>query len=62
MIDKATFRDFWLQAATQLVKPEWVEPYREEMLSGDPYRQLAALQAIFSQFGRDTSDDRHRWN
>jgi hypothetical protein len=41
---------------------EWVEPHVDALRSGDPYRQLAALRAIFSQLGSDTEDDGHRWN
>jgi hypothetical protein len=55
-------RDYWLQEGVRLVKPEWVQPHIEALRSGDPYRQVAALKAIFSRLGSDTSDDGYRWN
>jgi hypothetical protein len=55
-------RDYWLKEFVNLVEPEWIEPYREDLLSGDPVRQLDALQAIAARLGRAISDDRHRWN
>jgi hypothetical protein len=55
-------RDYWLKEFVSLVEPEWIAPHVDALRSDDPYRQLAALRAIFSRLGSDTEDDGHRWN